>query len=147
MILQFLDRYRNLGLLILRVGLGLFVAFMHGWDKITGGPGMWTELGGTMDQVFGIGFLPTFWGFMAAVAEFVGGLLVVLGLLFRPALILLILNMATAATMHITTGQGSPELALVYGIAWLALFFTGPGRYSLDAQFGSSSGHQGAARF
>ena len=145
MILQSLDRYRDTGLLILRVGIGLFIALMHGWGKITGGPEQWTQLGGTMDQVFGISFLPVFWGFMAAVAEFVGGLLVALGLLFRPALVLLITNMVVAALMHITTGQGSPELALVYGIVWLALFFTGPGRYSLDAAFSSSS-HRRAYR-
>lgn len=147
MILQFLDRYRNLGLLILRVGAGLYLAFGHGWDKISAGPEMWTGLGGTMEQVFGIGFLPAFWGFMSAVAEFVGALLVVLGLLTRPALILLLLNMAVAVTMHLTTGQGSPELAVLYGVVWLALFFTGPGRYSLDDQFGSAGGQQRAARF
>ena len=146
MILQFLDRYRNLGLLILRVCVGLYLVIGHGWGKISAGPEMWTQLGGTMDTVFGIGFLPAFWGFMAAVAEFVGGLLVVLGLLFRPALILLLLNMATAVSMHITTGQGSPELALIYGAVWLGLFFTGPGRYSLDAQLGSSSSQNRAGR-
>lgn len=140
MILQFLDRYRNLGLLILRIGLGLYIAFGHGWGKITGGPETWTQLGGTVDAVYGIGFLPAFWGFMAAVAEFVGGLLVVAGLLFRPALILLIINMGTAALAHATgVIEGGPEQALVYGIAWLALVFTGPGRYSLDAQFGGES--------
>ena len=145
MILQSLDRYRDTGLLILRVGIGLFVALMHGWSKLTGGPEMWTQLGGTIDQVFGLNVLPVFWGFMAMLAEFIGGLLVTFGLLFRPALLLLIINMAVAATMHITTGQGSPELALVYGITWLALFFTGPGRYSLDAAFGSTS-HRRAYR-
>lgn len=139
MILQHLDRYRNLGLLILRVGMGLYIAFGHGWDKITGGPEQWTQIGGTMEQVFGIGFLLAFWGFLSAVAEFVGGLLVALGFLTRLALFLLIVNMAVAATMHITTGQGSPEMALLYGIAWLALFFTGPGRYSLDEAFGNSN--------
>jgi putative oxidoreductase len=141
MILQFLDRYRNLGLLILRVGLGLYMALSHGWGKITGGPETWTGLGGTMDAVYGIGFLPAFWGFMAAVAEFVGGLLVVAGLLFRPALLVLIINMGTAALAHATGAiEGGPESALVYGIAWLALVFTGPGRYSLDATLGDRGG-------
>ena len=139
MILQSLDRYRSTGLLILRIGLGLFIALAHGWGKVTGGPEMWMQLGSTMDQVFGISFLPVFWGFMSMLAEFVGGLLIVFGLLFRPALVLLIINMVIAALMHMVTGQGSPELALVYSIGFLALFFTGPGRYSLDAAFGSSS--------
>lgn len=141
MILQFLDRYRNLGLLILRVGLGLYMALSHGWGKITGGPETWTGLGGTMDAVYGIGFLPAFWGFMAAVAEFVGGLLVAAGLLFRPALLMLIVTMGTAALAHVTGAiEGGPESALVYGIAWLALVFTGPGQYSLDAILGDRGG-------
>lgn len=146
MILQSLDRYRNAGLLILRVGVGLYIALAHGWGKISAGPELWTQVGGTMEQVFGIGFLPAFWGFMAAVAEFFGGLLVALGFLTRPALILLIINMAVAATMHLTTGEGNPERAVLYGIVWLALFVTGPGRYSLDALFGGS-GIQRRPRF
>ena len=37
-------RLRDVGLLILRVGLG--IAFLvHGWPKITGGPKFWTGLG------------------------------------------------------------------------------------------------------
>jgi putative oxidoreductase len=136
MILQFLDRYRDLGLLILRVGIGLSIAFAHGWGKLTGGPEAWTQLGGTM-ELFGIGFVPAFWGFMAAVAEFFGGLLIVLGLLFRPALLLLIVNMAVAATAHATgVIEGSPWHAIDLGIVFLALVLIGPGRYSLDERFG-----------
>ena len=37
---SFLDRYRDLGLLVMRVGLGL--SFMaHGWPKLVGGPETW----------------------------------------------------------------------------------------------------------
>ena len=136
MILSSLDRYRNTGLLLLRIGVGLCIAIMHGWDKISSGPELWTQLGGTAELI-GIGFLPALWGFLSAVAEFVGGLLVVVGLLFRPALILLVLNMSMAATMHVMTGNGSPELAIIYGIVFFSLIFIGPGRYSLDAYYGS----------
>lgn len=136
MVLQFLDRFRDVGLLLLRVGAGLYMAIDHGWGKIAGGPERWTNLGGAVELI-GIEFLPTFWGFMSGFTEFVCALLVVVGLLTRPALILLVLNMAMATTRHIVTGQGSPELAAIYGIIFLALLLTGPGRYSFDAHYNS----------
>lgn len=140
MILTFLNRYRDAGLLLLRIGVGLYLALGHGWGKISGGPEAWTQIGQATGLI-GIGFLPAFWGFMSAFAEFVCSLLVVLGLLFRPALILIVLNMAMAATRHIVTGQGSPELALIYGIVFLSLLFIGPGRYSIDAFFTNQRRH------
>jgi putative oxidoreductase len=65
--------------------------------------------------------------------------MVVLGLVTRPAALLLVINMLVAANMHIQTGNGSPESALIYGIAFLAIFFLGAGRYSLDSTWGRSS--------
>jgi len=131
-----LSRFRDLGLLLLRVCTGLYMAFGHGLGKITGGPGQWAGLGGTM-EIFGLGFMPTFWGFMAAVAEFVGALLVTVGFVTRPAALLLVLNMSVAATAHISGAiDGGPELALVYGIVFLSLLFVGPGAYSIDEQLG-----------
>jgi putative oxidoreductase len=139
MVLQFLDRYRNTGLLLLRVGIGCSMAFAHGWGKLTGGVEAWVQYGQTMDALLGIGFLPAFWGFMAAVAEFFGGLLVALGLLFRPALALLLITMTVAAGAHATgVIEGSPWHALDLGIVFLALFLVGPGRYSIDKRFSTA---------
>jgi len=45
--------------------------------------------------------------------------------------------MTVAANMHIQTGNGSPETALLYGIVFLALVFVGPGKYSVDEMMGS----------
>jgi putative oxidoreductase len=125
----------NLGLLLLRLGAGLTMALAHGWGKISGGPDRWAEVGGVMGLI-GLDFLPAFWGFMAAFAEFGGGLLVAAGLLFRPALFLLICTMGMAATMHVMTGNGSPESAFIYGLIFLALFLIGPGKYSADDSLG-----------
>jgi len=137
MIWNHLDKYRDLGILLLRGLAGLYMAFGHGLGKITAGPESWANLGGAMSHL-GITFLPTFWGFMAAIAEFVCALLIVAGLVTRPAAILLVINMTVAANMHIQTGNGSPETAIMYGIVFLTLIFIGPGKYSLDAQFGST---------
>jgi putative oxidoreductase len=133
MIWTHLDKYRNLGLLFLRVATGLYMAFGHGWGKVVGGPSQWASDGGAMG-LLGLNFLPTFWGFMSMVAEFGCALLVVAGLATRPAALLLAINMAVAANMHIQTGNGSPETALMYGIVFLTLVVVGPGTYSLDDQ-------------
>src|SRR5689334_1712788 len=107
---------RDLGLLILRVGIGLMFMF-HGWPKITGGSEMWTSIGGSMGNL-GIDFAPTFWGFMAAFAEFFGGLLLVLGLFFRITNVLLVFTMIVAAIVHLKgdDGFGGASHAIEAGI-------------------------------
>ena len=137
MILHDLNRYRDAGLLILRIGLGLMYMFAHGWSKVIGGPDLWEMIGANAANV-GLGFAPTFWGFMAAFAEFGGGLLLVLGLFFRPALVLLLGVMTTAAVSHIVGDvPGPPWHPIELGIVLISLFLIGPGRYSLDAKLHS----------
>ncbi len=132
--LKFLGKLRDVGLLILRVGLG--VSFiMHGSNKIFGGPEMWAQLGQAM-SLWGISIYPTFWGFMAAFAEFGGGILFILGFAFRPAAILLTITMAVATTMHVTKGDPYSVWAHAaeLGIVFLALIFIGPGKLSIDRE-------------
>lgn len=128
-----LDKYHQIGFLILRLGLGIMFV-IHGLPKIMGGPDKWAELGGVMGLV-GIKFAPAFWGFMAAFAEFGGGLLLILGFLFRPACVLLAFTMFMAATMHLTKGDGFnvASHAIEACITFLGLFFIGPGNYALDS--------------
>lgn len=133
MIWTHLDKYRDAGLLLLRVVFGLYLAFGHGLGKITGGPEQWAQLGGVIEGILGVGFLPTFWGFMAGVAEFVCALLVTVGLVTRPAALLVTINMLVAATAHMSgVIDGGPEMALLYGALFFGLLFTGPGKYSFD---------------
>lgn len=126
--------YPDLGLLLLRVVLGLYMAIGHGWGKITAGTEKWAELGGVMG-IIGLDFVPAFWGFMAAISEFAAALLVAVGLLTRPASILVVLTMAMAALMHVVTGNGSPESAIVYLVGFLTIAIMGPGKYSADRMF------------
>jgi len=132
-----LNRYRDAGLLVLRVGLGAcFVG--HGWPKLAGGPSMWAGLGGAMGN-FGIHFAPAAWGFVGAAIEVFGGLLFALGFLFRPVCVLLVGQMIVAMTYHLhaqvpyarafATGWSHP---LEDGVVFLAMIIVGPGRYSVD---------------
>jgi len=131
-ILDNLGKYRNTGLLLLRIGLGVMF-IIHGFPKLAGGPDGWTGLGGSM-KVIGINFLPLFWGFMAAATETFGGFLLIVGLFFRPALILLIFTMIIAALVHFGKGDGlgGASHAIELGIVFFGLIFIGPGKYSVD---------------
>ena len=127
-----LGNYKNLGLLLIRIGLGIMFIY-HGVPKLAGGPELWGKLGGAMKGV-GISFAPAFWGFMAAATETFGGLLLIIGLAFRPVCILLIINLMIAALMHLGKGDGlqGAAHAIEDAIMFLGLLFIGPGIYSID---------------
>ena len=84
--------------------------------------------------IFGIEFLPVFWGFMASFSEFIGGICIILGLFFRPICLLLTITMTVASIRHVSRGDGlrGASHAIEDGIVFLSLIFIGPGKYSLD---------------
>jgi len=127
-----LGKYRNTGLLLMRIGIGIMF-IVHGFPKLAGGPAGWEQLGGSM-KVVGVSFFPIFWGFMAAVAETFGGFLLIVGLFFRPACISLVFTMIIAALVHFGKGDGlgGASHAIELGIVFLGLIFIGPGKYSVD---------------
>jgi putative oxidoreductase len=120
----------DLGLLILRIGLGLiFVA--HGYPKIVGGIEKWQMIGTAMSNL-GITFMPAFWGFAAACSEFFGGICFMLGLGMRIAIFFLSCVMMVAFVFHMNNGDPftvySHPLSLL--IVFISLFFMGAGNYS-----------------
>ncbi len=132
MIFHKLDKHRDKGLLILRIGIGIM--FMcHGFPKLAAGVEVWTKLGGALSAM-GINFAPTFMGFMAAISEFGGGLLLVLGLFTRPACFFLLSTMVVATLMHVISGDPFVKYshALEAAILFFSLLFIGPGKISLD---------------
>jgi putative oxidoreductase len=126
------DFFTSIGLLILRVGIGLYL-MTHGWGKLQ------KLLHGEGDKFadpLGIG--PTLSQFLAMSAEFFCALLIVIGLATRLATVPIIATMVVAIlTVHgqdpWTSGAGrSKEPAMLYLIPFFALIFTGAGRFSID---------------
>ena len=130
--------FHDLGLLLLRIGLGVMFV-VHGFPKLAGGPAVWAGLGGVMGAV-GLKFAPAFWGFLAALAEFGGGLLLAVGLWFRVACFGLLITMIMATVMHLTKGDGFSGYshALESAFVFLGLLLAGPGKYSLDERLHGS---------
>jgi len=127
--------YTGLGLLVVRLGVGLSMLLFHGWGKISGGPESWERIGANMANL-GLDFAPTFWGFMAAFSEFVCSGLIVLGLFFRPATMLLAFTMLVAMTRHLSLPAGEPGAgwngashALEIFAVCVGLLLAGPGKY------------------
>jgi len=133
MILTSLTRFRDAGLLFLRVALGAFYLYVHGWHKLAGGIHAWREIGAAM-RYTGIYFAPVFWGLMAALSETLGCVFIILGFLFRPACLMLLITLCVASAMHLRKGQGleAASHAIELAILFFSLLFIGPGKYSCD---------------
>jgi putative oxidoreductase len=129
---QLLTGHKNIGLLIIRLGLGMSF-IVHGFPKMVGGPPVWQKVGGAMGAL-GVHVAPTFWGFMAAFAELGGGILMILGFYFRPAVLLMAITMSVALRMHLSKGDpfNTYSHALELAIVFVGLLFIGPGRFSID---------------
>lgn len=132
--LKFLGKFKDIGLLLLRLGIGLSFV-MHGSGKMFGGPELWGQVGASMTN-FGITQYHGVWGFLAAFAEFGGGIMLILGFLTRPAAIMMFLTMVVATVMHVKKGDGFNVYshALEMGVVFLSLIFVGPGRFSIDKE-------------
>ncbi len=120
----------------LRVGAGvIFVA--HGAQKLFGWFGGY-GLEGTAGWMASIGLEPgLLMAAMAGGAEFFGGLLLIVGLLVRPAAVVLAITMVVAiATVHLQNGLFMANNGFEFGLALLAvsvgLVFRGAGSLSAD---------------
>ena len=128
---------KDIGLLIIRLGIGASMLIFHGQEKMAGGPEMWAKIGGSM-KIIGITFLPVFWGFMAAFSEAVASLLIMFGILFRPAAALLACTMFVAVLTHMNLSsfvfnpdwKGASH-AIELLVIYIGLFLIGPGRFGV----------------
>jgi putative oxidoreductase len=139
----------EIALVLLRLS-GLGLALVHGYGKVL------ALAGGNGDRfiegIASMGFpLPGLFAWAAALAEFLGGLCVALGLWTRVAAAfagfamfvaafvrhhafqhLLVVVGGMRASEETIRSWGNPELALLYLLAFATLMLTGGGRFSLD---------------
>ncbi len=122
---------RNIGYLLLRVFVGIAL-MTHGIPKIAAGPERWEGIGGVMGTI-GIPGPAVFWGFMAAVAESVGALFLVVGAFTTVASFLIVVTMTVAAFVaHSGDPFSAREMALLFLFSGLCFMVKGAGRYSMD---------------
>ncbi len=132
----FLNRLQPLGLLALRVVVGMIMT-AHGWQKLHGGMTQFVH------QVGGMG-MPWWLAYFAVAAEFLGGLLLIIGFATRFAAIAICIDMLVAVfKVHLHHGLFAPgggyEYALTLGTAAFALIFLGAGAISIDWVIGGKS--------
>lgn len=118
----------DVALLLLRVASAAMMA-THGWPKIAN----FSAYLNRFADPLGLGAATSLQ--LTIFAEFFCAILVALGLVTRLALIPLIITMGTVAfVVHGADPFSDKEMALLYLTAFVALFITGPGKYSMDAQ-------------
>src|SRR5262245_65076614 len=125
---KFLSSFQPLGLLGLRIALGL-VFFTHGYPKLT-------RSATAMQSMFVQHGLPAQLVYVAGVLETFGGVLLILGLFSRPAALLLAIEMGVAI-VKVHNGHGimalhEYEFPLALGAACAALATVGGGVLSGD---------------
>jgi putative oxidoreductase len=123
-----------LALLVLRVALGA-IMIAHGKEKVFGG------MAKHIAMVHSLGVpAPTFMAYLSAGTEFVGGILLVIGLFTRIASFATLIDMLVAIfKVHIKngfTGQGNYQFPLALGVIAFALIFYGAGPIALDWALG-----------
>jgi putative oxidoreductase len=120
-------RERLISLLILAVRVFFGVMFFtHGLQKMMN----FSVLSDSFPSVLGLGSYTTL--MVSIFCEFCCSLFLIAGLLHRLVLIPMIVTMAVAFFDIHDAMMPEGELALIYLIVFIILFFTGPGRYSFD---------------
>lgn len=119
--------FADIGFLLLRILVGGLMIY-HGYPKFL-------DTSKLVSGLQTMGFpMPELFGFLAMAAEFFGGILLVIGLGTRFALLGIIVTMAVAFFVaHGSDPFGKKELAFVFMCVSIAMVFIGSGKYSIDS--------------
>jgi putative oxidoreductase len=127
--MQFLEKLKPLGLLVLRVALGASFIF-HGYPKLS-------EPARALKAFPGYGF-PSYFAYISGILEVFGGGLLIVGLFTRGVALLLAIEMGLVLGRTILPSVGiyafgRYEIPFLLGAMALALSTTGAGSLSIDA--------------
>ena len=118
----------HFGLLLLRVGISAAM-LTHGYGKFM------KVLAGDFSFGDPIGIGPTASLILCAIAEFIAPIFLIVGWKTRWFSLIAVINMLVA---FIIAHDGDPfskkEKSFLFLIAFVVLYFTGPGKYSIDRQ-------------
>ena len=133
--LRYLDRMQPLALLALRLTLGVIMV-AHGSHKVYG------HMHEHAHFVASLG-LPAWQGYVSAIVEFGGGILLIAGLVTRCAAFAILINMSVAIVKvhwkHGLLGGEGFEFPLALATIAFALIFLGGGAISIDSIRGGGS--------
>ncbi|HRP90815.1 MAG TPA: DoxX family protein [Edaphocola sp.] len=121
---------KDLGILVFRVAIAILLLYGHGWGKLT------TAFSGQEIQFMdplGIGAKLSF--YLVVFGEGICAILLILGLFSRFAALCLVFTFLVIFNHHKADGFEVLELRLFYLFGFVALAFSGPGKYSLDKLF------------
>ena len=119
---------QDIGLLVLRLSIGLMMSFGHGLAKVSQ-----FFSGGEIQFADPIGIGTNLSFYLVGTTEFFISLIVVVGLFTRFATIPLIFTMLVAVLVVHSSGPfAEKEIALLYLVPFVTLLLTGPGKISLD---------------
>ena len=132
-------RLADLAWLALRLTVGLTLV-PHGMQKAFGAFGG-SGMGGVAAMFDKMGYpAPTLLAWLVMLTELVGGTLMAIGFLTRPAALALTVFMAGAILTHFPRGffwtSGGFEYPLMWGVAGLFFLIRGGGPYSVDRAIG-----------
>lgn len=130
---QNLEKYHDVALLLLRIGVGV-IFIVAGWGKLTG-------IEGTQGFFGNLGIpLPGLMAWVVAIIEFFGGLMVLIGAYIRiPTLLMAIIMIVALLTTKLGGEFSAARVDLLLMLMSSSLFILGSGKYSIDAMLNKNS--------
>ena len=125
--LEFIASSPDVGLLLLRLWLGVSMLYLHGWEKLLN---LFAGKTAFLDPL-GIGEMPSF--VLTVFAEVLCSVFLLIGLWTRWAAVILAFTMGVAFfIVNSANPKGNGELAWLYFGGYLVLFVAGAGKFSVD---------------